>query len=288
MIVPVYNVAKYLNQCLDSIVNQTYQEFEVLLVDDGSTDGSAQIYKKYQQLDKRVKVIKLAANQGQSNARNVGIENATGDYLTFVDSDDWLNNDFLEQMLTPVFAHQAEIVLGNYYRYDEAQQNFLLYDPAYPAQELTQADYLRERSELRHLEFVSAWGKLFKRTLFDMPEYLRFPFGKTFEDQFLVHRLFFKAQRIWYWEKALYCWRITANSITTSPLTAAAARDDLDGYMQYVVDLSLLGKLDELAIRNYRIHLNGLQARLEAANLQQTAIYQEVEYQLHLITPNGW
>lgn len=145
-------------------MNQTYQEFEVLLVDDGSTDGSAQIYKKYQQLDKRVKVIKLAANQGQSNARNVGIENATGDYLTFVDSDDWLNNDFLEQMLTPVFAHQAEIVLGNYYRYDETQQNFLLYDSAYPVQELTQADYLRERSELRHLEFVSAWGKLFKRT----------------------------------------------------------------------------------------------------------------------------
>ncbi len=103
----------------------------------------------------------------------------------------------------------------------------------------------------------------------------------------MVHRLFFKAQRIWYWEKALYCWRTTANSITTSPLTAAAARDDLDGYMQYVVDLALLGKLDELAIRNYRIHLNGLQARLEAENLRQTAIYQEVEYQLHLTTPNG-
>ena len=283
MIVPVYNVAKYLSQCLDSLINQTYPEFEVLLVDDGSTDGSAEICREYQQRDQRIRLIRLTTNQGLSNARNVGIENAKGDYVTFVDSDDWLNHDFLEQMLTPVLAHQAEIVLGNYYRYDEAQHNFLLYDPAYPTQELTPTDYLRERSELRHLEFVSAWGKLFKRTLFDMPTRLRFPFGRKFEDQFLVHRLFLRAQRIWYWETALYCWRITANSITTSPLTAAAAQDDLAGYQQYVVDLALIGKLDELALRNYQIHLRELKERLAAANLQQTAIYHEVEYQLQLM-----
>lgn len=78
----------------------------------------------------------------------------------------------------------------------------------------------------------------------------------------------------------MYCWRITANSITTSPLTAAAAQDDLVGYQQYVVDLALIGKLDELALRNYQIHLRELKERLAAANLQQTAIYHEVEYQL--------
>ena len=78
MIVPVYNVAKYLRQCLDSLMNQTYPEFEVLLVDDGSTDGSAEICREYQQRDQRVRVIRLTTNQGLSNARNVGIENAGG------------------------------------------------------------------------------------------------------------------------------------------------------------------------------------------------------------------
>lgn len=78
VIVPVYNVAKYLRQCLDSLMNQTYPEFEVLLVDDGSTDGSAEICREYQQRDQRVRVIRLTTNQGLSNARNVGIENAGG------------------------------------------------------------------------------------------------------------------------------------------------------------------------------------------------------------------
>ena len=98
IIVPVYNVEKYLNRCLDSIINQSFINFELILINDGSTDKSGKICDKYAQIDKRVRVIHKK-NEGVSLTRNLGINIAKGDYITFIDSDDWIEQDFLKKAI---------------------------------------------------------------------------------------------------------------------------------------------------------------------------------------------
>lgn len=113
IIVPVYNVEKYLNKCIDSILNQTYRNIEVILVDDGSPDNCGKICDEYAMKDKRVKVIHIE-NKGVSNARNVGVENSTGQYIGFVDADDILFKKMYEKLLNEAVKEDADIVQCNY------------------------------------------------------------------------------------------------------------------------------------------------------------------------------
>lgn len=117
VIVPVYNVAPYLSQCLDSILQQTYSNLEIIIVDDGSTDGSSEICDKYEENDKRIIVIHKK-NAGLGMARNSGIEVATGKYVSFVDSDDYLKKDLLEQLMQPIIEEDCDTVLGGSTRVD--------------------------------------------------------------------------------------------------------------------------------------------------------------------------
>lgn len=114
IIVPIYNVEKYLNKCLDSIKNQTYPNIEVLIVDDCSPDKSYKIAKKYEQEDKRFKYIKREKNGGLSAARNTGIDNASGDYLCFVDSDDWISKNYVSHMLELAIKEKSNVVICDY------------------------------------------------------------------------------------------------------------------------------------------------------------------------------
>ncbi len=114
IIVPIYNVEKYLNKCLDSIKNQTYQNIEVLMVDDCSPDKSYKIAKKYEQEDKRFKYIKREKNGGLSAARNTGIDNASGDYLCFIDSDDWISENYVSHLIKKASDDNADIVVCDY------------------------------------------------------------------------------------------------------------------------------------------------------------------------------
>ena len=108
VIVPVYNVEKYLTKCVDSIMNQTYKDLEIILVDDGSTDNSGKICDEYVKKDKRFKVIHKK-NGGLSDARNVGIKNSTGEYLSFIDSDDYIDNDMIECLYNACIKNNADI-----------------------------------------------------------------------------------------------------------------------------------------------------------------------------------
>lgn len=117
IIVPIYNTQKYLPSCLDSIINQTYQNLEIILIDDGSTDGSGKIADDYAKKDKRIKIIHQK-NQGQSAARNEGLKLATGDYISFVDADDEVKPDFIEKLLAPLREDKntALTVCGIHYK----------------------------------------------------------------------------------------------------------------------------------------------------------------------------
>ena len=115
IIVPVYNAAPYLPQCLDSLVNQTYRDIEIICVNDGSTDNSLDILKAYAERDSRILVIHQE-NQGLSDARNKGLKNARGEWVMFVDSDDWIDISTCQITLETVHAHQADVVMWTYNR----------------------------------------------------------------------------------------------------------------------------------------------------------------------------
>lgn len=123
IIVPIYNVEQYLNRCINSIIYQTYENLEIILVDDGSTDNSSKISDEWSYQDKRIHVIHIE-NQGVSAARNIGIENATGDFITFVDSDDWLELDAYEKVMKVYEENPSEVLSFGYYRRREEKKSF--------------------------------------------------------------------------------------------------------------------------------------------------------------------
>ena len=121
IIVPIYNVEQYLPKCIDSIINQTYQNLEIILVDDCSTDGTYKILEDYAKKDNRIKLIRNEKNLQNAETRNVGIRVATGKYLYFIDSDDWIDSDYIENMVEAAEKSEADVVmnLGVYHYYNK-------------------------------------------------------------------------------------------------------------------------------------------------------------------------
>ena len=115
IIIPAYNAEKYIEQCIDSIISQTYKNIEVIIVNDGSTDNTLAICEKYAKEDKRIKIVKKK-NEGVSKARNDGIKIATGKYIMFIDSDDYIDDDYIEIMHKNIVEKKADLVVSNYTR----------------------------------------------------------------------------------------------------------------------------------------------------------------------------
>lgn len=190
IIVPVYNVEKYLAKCLDSLVNQTYQNIEILVVNDGSTDDSGKIINDFSvKFPEKIKPF-YKKNGGLSDARNVGIDNATGDYIGFVDSDDYVLETMFEEMLDLAEKHSAEMVICNIQKVDE-RGNVI--------QKLTQIPNMPEKIDLEtHFSVFSdisyfACNKLFKKNLFETK---RFKKGISFEDIQLIPQLLLECKTI--------------------------------------------------------------------------------------------
>ena len=169
VIVPVYNVETYLRQCLDSILRQTYQNLEILVINDGSTDGSDAICREYEAKDERLRYF-TKGNSSLLNMRNFGIQQASGDYITFVNPADWLERNYLEELYTSLKAHDADISIANYSLFKESEKIFYFfigetdyYERLYlPYQVL---DELYETRFNKHIALTSAWGKLYKRSI---------------------------------------------------------------------------------------------------------------------------
>lgn len=190
VIVPVYNVQQYLERCLDSILRQTYDNLEIILVDDGSTDSSGRICDNYKEKDSRIFVIHKE-NGGLSDARNAGIEAATGDYIAFVDSDDWIDDDMYEVLYQILQENDADIAECSYRNVfvdhiEEETSN---------TGECLKADKLFAlENQLAWINFRSiVWNKIFKKNIF---KNLRFPIGKFHEDEFIIYKAFYLAEKL--------------------------------------------------------------------------------------------
>ncbi len=214
VIVPIYNVEKYLRQCVDSILGQTYPNLEIILVDDGSPDGCGGICDAYAAKDVRIRVIHKE-NGGLSHARNAGIDMARGDYLAFVDSDDYLEPDAYETMLDAARRYGAKLVCAG--RYDEDEQGGQRCLGLCPEREefLSAETIIRKIFHWEHLDSAS-WDKLYARELF---RDIRYPVGRVVEDVPTTYRLVLLAEGGVLLPKPIYHYRHRAGSITSASIT---------------------------------------------------------------------
>lgn len=205
IIVPVYNVEKYLRRCIDSILSQTYRDIEVILVDDGSTDSSPAICDEYGEKDSRITVIHKP-NGGLSDARNSGINIAKGEYLGFVDSDDYISSEMYEKLLSNAEKHKADIAVCNAELVQEGKSaefkendGVRVYDGNATYAMICQRAFT-----------VNAWNKLYRRELFDT---VRYPVGMLYEDLATTYKLTELSQKVVVLEQELYAYVQRAGSI---------------------------------------------------------------------------
>lgn len=200
LIIPVYNVEKYLKKCLDSAITQTLTEIEIIVVNDGSTDGSLSIINAYASRDQRIKVVSQE-NCGLGAARNAGIRIAQGEYLAFMDSDDWVEPDFLEKMYVTACYRNVDIVICNHVKtYEELWE--------FKNGRHLKADVYTGHEAMKKIISDSviqsfAWDKLYKRTLFTLND-IYYPKSLYFEDMATTFKVFYYAKTVGVIDDCLY------------------------------------------------------------------------------------
>ena len=239
IIVPIYNVENYLRQCLDSIMNQTYQNFECLLINDGSPDNSAEICREYVDKDASFRYFEKE-NGGVSSARNLGIEHSKGEYITFIDSDDWVDSDYLEVLHSKIKEYNTDFVISSYKKFDMDEDCFYLHiwDQDYYERIWTSQELLTQLPNLENYDgsYTVSWGKLFKRSIFD--EILfneQRKFGEDFECSF---KLYLSMTSCLYIHKALYNYRLHSESMLGQVVTERQLMDDIEirvGRLPYLI-----------------------------------------------------
>lgn len=206
VIVPVYNVEKYLNKCIKSILNQTYSNLEIILVDDGSTDSSNKICQDWAKIDKRIILIKQK-NQGAGKARNTALDIATGDFIAFVDSDDYINEFMFEEMLNLV-NDDIDIVECDYVNVKN-NYNFLKSDSNCSQKTYTNLEAMKEHILESNFKQV-IWNKVYRKsTIGDV----RFPENSKIDDEFFTYKVIGNANKLVHINKILYAYRQNPNSI---------------------------------------------------------------------------
>lgn len=207
VIVPVYNTEKYLKRCIDSIINQTYENLEIILVDDGSTDGSERIVDSYSQRDSRVIVVHQL-NRGESNARNVGLRIATGDYIAFCDCDDWIEPQMYQTMIEVAQTDCLDIVVSSWYRDTQCQVQEIINDQVvesgiFGREQLLKYIYMRDS----YRGFAYMWNKMYHRKCIYDSNGNRILFDETIQlggDVLFLAEVALNAKRVKYLDKAFY------------------------------------------------------------------------------------
>jgi len=213
IIIPVYNVEKYLDACLDSVIHQTHQDIEIILINDGSTDGSLQICEKYKNSDNRI-LLTDKENNGLAEARNSGFPYITGEYVCFADSDDVLAFDYVKKLIDTSLKFDADIVECDFIKFktDEDLQEL--------KRELSDSEEGDKTEEYNNVEALKllltdklrsiVWNKLYSRKLIGP---ILFEKGKIHEDQFWTHQIFAQADKVVHLRAPLYYYRIHSESI---------------------------------------------------------------------------
>jgi len=217
VIVPVYKVEKYLHKCLDSILNQTYKNLEIILVDDGSPDRCGEICDEYAKKDARVRVIHKQ-NGGVSDARNAGLEIAAGEYIGFVDGDDYIDENMYRAMYDAVKKDESDIAICGLLSVDENANEIKKNNLNIPIEDgCFDKEYIFKQFCInKYWHYVTVWNKLYKKELFSV---IKFPVGKIHEDELVAHHIVGKCSRISCISKPLYFYVKRSDSITNKPFS---------------------------------------------------------------------
>ena len=221
VIVPVYNVEKYVAKCLDSLISQTYDNIQIIIVNDGSSDRSLDIVERYKNIDSRVKVYNKK-NGGLSDARNTGIKYAEGEFICFVDSDDWVSSDYVETLIS-MFEEKVDITCGGFVYY-------------YNSRKIVCMEHMKNKV-LSNKEATKAlcngkwmtnhvWNKMYRRKLFSE---IQFEVGKHFEDIYIMHQLFARANKVACTDKIIYYYSMRDDSI----IHQNSAQNEMDIFIGY-------------------------------------------------------
>lgn len=210
VVVPIYNVEDYLEKCIQSIQKQTYENLEIILVDDGATDRCGELCDEYARYDGRIRVVHKV-NGGLSDARNAGIEIATGKYFVFIDSDDYIHPQMIELLYGSIKDQDAQIAVCGFQsvKEDEHVEQEKLQDVTTVLIE-KEEDRLEYFMEKTYGEFTVAWNKMYPAELF---KEIRYPKGKIHEDEFTTYRLLEKVKRVAYIKEPLYYYVQRGSSI---------------------------------------------------------------------------
>ena len=283
VIVPVYNVENYLEKCLDSLINQTYKNLEIIVINDGSTDNSGEICQEYAQKDNRIVYIEKE-NGGQAEARNIGLDRMTGSYVTFVDSDDWVEVDYVETLYKKITEYQADIAVGNYYSFNQSEGMYYFhifgdsyYEKMYD--NVSIFENLYDSQEMKSFALISVWGKLYKADLFKQ---LRFDIGKLGEDGYLNQKIYLLAEKTIYLNKGLYAYRQREGS-SSRIWTEKWMHALVDAMSERITLLANMGYPLEKHLAVYRQMLEVSLANGQASGLSDTATYKEFEMKRTLL-----
>jgi len=210
VLVPVYNVENFIHRCIDSILAQTFTDFECILVDDKSTDNSGYICDEYVKKDNRIKVIHKIKNEGLPQARKTGFECSCGDYIQFIDSDDYVEPDMLEKLYTYSITNNYDILCFDWYLHNEIN------DVIYNNMINIPCDYIQiiKKIILDIGMNGAVWNKFFLRSIIKKIE---FPKRNFFEDKYITAQIFFYAKNIGYINSAFYHYIYNINSIMNNP-----------------------------------------------------------------------
>ena len=281
VVIPVYNIEDYIGKCLDSVLAQTYQNYEVIIVDDGSTDGTAGVCDEYAQKDERIRVIHKK-NEGVSATRNLGLKLVTGDYITFIDSDDFVDKLYLEVLYKSLTENDADIASGNFASFNEERQTFLFFttEETYFEKVYSPQEWLDQENNPRHNLFLTVIFtpfKLYKRELWEDIEY---PVGRVREDDAIIHKLYLRCQRISFVNSAIYFYSQHEDSLSKTVMQKDIA--------------TMISNAEErialMAAMNYDIseHVKSYHKRLEkcledALNAGQIALAKDIKVKLNLL-----
>lgn len=244
IIVPIYNVDRYLDECIHSIVNQTYRNLEIILINDGSKDKSYDICKKYANLDNRIILIDKE-NGGSASAKNYGLKIATGDYIAFVDSDDFIENDMIEYMVEQIVKTNVDIIQCEFVN--------LYKDSNHVNQSQIETKILSSQEFLRLflIEWKNSlfWNKLFKK---EVIENLYFQEGRCIDDEFFTYKCVINSTNIAVSNKIVYNYRMRKSSVMRSETSQRQILRDRIDYLieRYEIITSIYKELDNEFLEN--------------------------------------
>lgn len=274
IVVPIYNVEKFLPRCIDSLINQSYENIEILLIDDGSTDNCSKICDEYAYKYNNIKVFHKK-NGGLSDARNYGIERVESEYIAFVDSDDFVDKDYCKILYKNLIENNADISICKFRETTESKieevikQEVINIYSKFDAQQ----NILDTTNNLNTITTV-AWNKLYKKKLW---ENIRYPKGKVNEDEFVIHHLIHNSNKVVYTNLELYYYYQRENSIMKKNFTKErlVAIEAFKDRWKFYTDNKEYKELEAKAYSAYMKMIISMYFLLKESNIQSNNISKE-------------